>query len=116
MTDKTDSMVERVARATYDATVIDLHSPFWEDVSKPVKKIFRKRATAAIKAMQEPTEAMVEAGKQQGGFPTLFGNTWKAALTAALEEPAEGAEIKMPEITEAQRVCDAAAQSALEDQ
>ena len=90
-------IVERVARAIYDAAdptsgdcVAEalMHSPFvgdgGRDALEDVMAICRSAARAAILAMQEPTEAMVMAGEDAA--PPFGDHNPHAAWTAMVAE------------------------------
>lgn len=102
------SMIERVAKAVYDAedpTSGDfvaealLHSPYVGDGGRDYKKdlmeICRSAARAAIEAMRVPTDAMTEAGEdsEKVGFAAdgaLAELVWKVMIDAALNEDGKG--------------------------
>lgn len=79
-------MIERVARAMRDADY--RHGVLWEE--------YKPLARAAIKAMREPTEAMVEAGINAlcdceapvpiSGRREVVTAIYRAKIDAALEE------------------------------
>ena len=78
-------MVEKVARAICRASGFEpdhtdhLDRVFWT--------LYTQEARAAIKAMMEPTEKMIEAGDYQNKHAVLqIRATWFAMLTAALED------------------------------
>lgn len=85
-----ESMVERVARAIFDAcgkqsTVIVLP---WEAQDQDD---FRAIARAAIAAMREPTEAMLESVSALTMRDNTPGMDWRLMIDAALSEPQEDA-------------------------
>jgi hypothetical protein len=99
----TDTMRERVARAIYmswDASgTADLN---WDEIKQAAKPgegskpnqsyLFAMcQADAAIKAMREPTEAMVNAGYNVGYSPDPLpcDAVWKAMIDAAISEGKE---------------------------
>jgi hypothetical protein len=65
------TMIERAARAIADA----------QDVSEPFDN-YEEMARAAIAAMREPTEAMLEASPVSGPVSII----WQNMIDAALEE------------------------------
>lgn len=94
-----DDMVERVARAIYDAAdptsgdsvaTALMDSPFvgdgGRDILSDIMDICRSAARAAIEAMREPTEAMVLAGceRDDGADRTNADGVYRAMINAAL--------------------------------
>jgi hypothetical protein len=86
-------MVERVARALYairmeTADGAGLHEPYvWETDNNAYREHCLREARAAIEAMREPTEAMVEAGVSAETGKTLgdrVSNCYAAMIDAAL--------------------------------
>lgn len=80
-------MVERVAEAIWES---DTGYP-WRDAGVKEKQRAREDAQAAIKAMMEPTEAMIEAMPEThywGTCPSCGGSegAYKAMLKAALND------------------------------
>ena len=74
------TMIERVARAICDAT-----GEFsWDEEDEITRSEFRNEAIAAIEAMREPTEAMIEAGHWHSGSDA--GPCFTAMIDAALKE------------------------------
>lgn len=70
-------MIERVARAIAAAgTIVD-----WDEMSVACQEQFTKEARAAIAAMREPSETMVDAG-YQASPPVEY--IWQAMIDAAL--------------------------------
>jgi len=62
-----DSMVERVAKAIYQAdgfmlTMCETADESWAKDRDDVRERYRLKARAAIAAMREPTVAMIDAG------------------------------------------------------
>lgn len=81
-------MVERVARATYEARPYgDEHAGdlIWDRLEDGWKDRHRDMARAAIEAMREPTDAMVDAAYGRERTGTERGN-WRAMIDAALTE------------------------------
>ena len=76
------TMIERVARAIYrHQCELNHYADKWDEVNKPY---FIGFARAAIAAMREPSEEMVQAAvRTTGGFPKP---AWHAMIDAALEE------------------------------
>lgn len=81
-------VIERVARAiaeTGNGGDWDSRSFYQEEH----KEFHRKRARAAIEAMREPTEAMIDAVDLPGlaGDPEIvIAKAWRAMIDAALKE------------------------------
>jgi hypothetical protein len=73
-------MAERVAKALCDCSVL---KPKWEDLSRDQKRWYYRAAYAAIDAMREPTEKMLEAGPPE---PYMDASVWAAMMEAALPE------------------------------
>lgn len=69
------SKIEEVARA--------IGGDVWESCSDRMKEQFRAQARAAIEAMREPTEAMLDRGP---GEPYLDAEVWRKIVDAALAE------------------------------
>ena len=93
----TDSMIERVARAIAAVHIAEVKGTDCEPVvAERVESrwmSYREEARAAIAAMREPTEAMVDAGYACDGTTTYdataFCEThWRAMIDAALAEGA----------------------------
>jgi hypothetical protein len=81
-------MVDRVMQAALKAAYPRVPFERWTDVTQDD---WRHIARAAIKAMREPTAAMVEAGNVVGGFDAYRQewNTaaiWQSAIDAALKD------------------------------
>jgi len=104
----TDSMIETVARAAYERMIegIKTMHPIpgqefpdekWDGLAPELQQHWRDIARAAIAAMREPTEAMLEAGTTHGitayrctMTQLRHGDaeeTWWAMIDAALKEP-----------------------------
>lgn len=93
-------MVERVARALAAAEFYQFPETDkfieanWHQFAPELAERYRIRARAAIAAMREPTEVMVEAGYQPSGFePSDVGvshedasDLYQAMIDAALAE------------------------------
>ena len=83
-------MLERVTEAIWDAS----HDSFG-GVEVIVPRIAAARlARVAIAAMREPTEAMVDASREEGVHYNddargYVANEWRAMIDAAIAEPAE---------------------------
>lgn len=56
------NMVEKVARAINDALVPRFGAQNWQAIDENARNSFREQARAAIEAMREPTEEMLQAG------------------------------------------------------
>lgn len=60
------NMTEKVARAIYTDTRTRIpHYREWDDLNKLSQGIYLSLAKAAIKAMREPSEEMIEAGTKE---------------------------------------------------
>jgi len=70
----TDDMIERVARAIYAAECWDTAAPGF----------YQHAARAAIEAMREPTEVMLDAAMQFASCD--LKSEWQAMIEAALGE------------------------------
>lgn len=71
-------LVERVARA-----ISECDGPHWETFSPGIREEFYARARAAIVAMREPTEALLDAGDESylnGGYAV---DIWGAMIDVA---------------------------------
>ncbi len=76
-------MVERVARAI--ASVSPLHENNWSRMSPVAKELVTIQARAAIEAMREPTEFMIQAGGISRVYPSVYmGGAPEAAKRDAL--------------------------------
>lgn len=69
------SMIEKVARAMCEADNGAGYDARWD--------FYIPMAKAAIHAMRDPTEAMLDAGHSQTDFA---GDAWQSMIDAALEE------------------------------
>lgn len=87
----TDNMVERVARAICRAGICGPRDHIEAEVNRNWRK-FVLEARAAIAAMREPTEAMLDAGNSDGHDPDLH-QTYKNMIDAALSPPADDGEV-----------------------
>jgi hypothetical protein len=86
-------MIERVARAIHEAMDESLPPRLrqpWDELSVPAQGCMFIRARAAILAMREPTEAMVEAAGLEP--PSVAEIVWRDMLDAALKTPGEPCE------------------------
>ena len=84
-------MVERVARAAYEAMVSAAgEAPTWDSESETLRRDWRVTALAAIAAMGEPTAAMLATGElaeDAAGEPVGeigAGAAWSAMVEEAL--------------------------------
>ncbi len=80
-------MVERVAQAIWSARHPGLA---WTSVPCVIKRSYRSGARAAIQAMREPTEEMIQAAWAE----VLPGHVWRAMIDTALgadHDPAQHA-------------------------
>ena len=90
-------MVERVAEAIWEARVAD-SSPIsgcpsptaWASLPSIIKDVLTSQARAAIAAMREPTEAMVQIGYAASNahdhMPDDIRSAWSAMIDAALAD------------------------------
>ena len=78
-----NDMVEQVAKAIWNHRFPDMS---WESKSRSegIKDDYRMNARAAIAAMREPTEAMMQAGDRELGFPEDYRIAWQASIDEAL--------------------------------
>lgn len=87
-----ESMIERVARAMFDADATGypgISVPF-EGQSIGVQDRWLGLARAAIEAMREPTDAMVDAGVDHIGEGHYNGWAYTAMIDAAINEQVSG--------------------------
>lgn len=76
-------MIERVALALYrHQCELNHYADKWDEVNKPY---FTGFARAAIAAMREPTEEMMNAGWIEGMRPKAPREAWQAMIDAALK-------------------------------
>lgn len=90
-------MIERVARANYSAMkdiglLTFCSGQNLSDEEDHIQRLFDRMARAAIEAMREPTETMIEAGSSKGGFnheeaQDFTPIIWRAMIAAALPFP-----------------------------
>jgi len=80
------SMVERVARAIYEADDVWSEAFPWPNMGSPNQSAdeYRRIARAAIEAMREPTEAMVGAGWAEALAENANG-VWSDMIDEALK-------------------------------
>jgi hypothetical protein len=93
-------MVERVARAIFDASMISAgRTVLWDDdwPAEHTRNEARQCARAAIEAMKEPNTAMIDAGDLSVDFDPDSGssecntkNIWQAMISAALADKEPG--------------------------
>ncbi len=90
-----DELVERVAAAVWKAwRGPEELGAAWPDVSERSRRIGRAMALAAIAAMREPSEAMLDAARDWSGakYGKPIGDDaaigcWQAMIDEALKEP-----------------------------
>jgi hypothetical protein len=77
-------LVEKVARAMYETNQFVRG---WDHPKTAAMwhEIYRRKAIAALKAMREPTEAMVVAGVHHDNMGDMAGR-WQAMIDAAISE------------------------------
>lgn len=78
-------MVEKVARAIFDLASVDDVTLPWERVTEGNRELHREWARAAIRAMREPTEAMIAAGTKADWVGEIESRAGDAIL--ATERP-----------------------------
>ncbi len=90
---ETESMIERVARARCAEQGINPDAPFRNLVGDKQRIVnwqaWTGEARAAIEAMREPTDAMIDAGavaEGDGNLEAQARNLWAAMIDAALKE------------------------------
>ena len=85
-----NDMVEQVAKAIWNHRFPDMS---WESKSRSegIKADYRMNARAAIAAMREPSEKMIEAGIHAPPIPTMrafrahYSAAWQAMIDEALK-------------------------------
>lgn len=80
-------MIERVAMAMYSSTGLEFGlQEEWKDRHDKAKDEWRHLARAAIAAMREPTETMIDAGskEQRNILSKPIEGIWAAIIDAAL--------------------------------
>jgi hypothetical protein len=77
------SMIERVARALFDESCLDIS---YDSLHEAEREYWSRLATAAIAVMREPTEAMVRAGDRA----ECRDDIWPEMIDAALKEHVHG--------------------------
>ena len=86
--------IERAARAIYEAVQPEWH---WNDPEAELsRRMYRKNARAAIAALREPDDLMMQAGAEivrhigpdesEDTFLNDAANTWRLMVDAALAE------------------------------
>ncbi len=83
-----DSMIERVAKAIEGANITSSDGSHSMKFSTPweIADNYRRIARAAIEAMREPTEKMVDTGNECCDYFKHARQTWGAMIDAALSE------------------------------
>lgn len=84
------NMIERVARAIYEVSPFRDTAGEYDEQSEIYRRMCRLFAVAAIEAMREPTDGMIEAGVTADYGRSLgerVQNCHYAMIDAALEEP-----------------------------
>lgn len=81
-------MIERVAKAIFASDM--KWAPVLEHQFEENKIVYLKAARAAIEAMREPTEIMIEASNREwdGRMSHRSSGAWQAMIDAALVSPA----------------------------
>ena len=86
-------MVERVAKAIYEQQGANQggYALTFEQINEVRRQCFFLEAIAAIKAMREPTEAMIDASNREwdGRMSYRSSGAWQACIDAALPTPSE---------------------------
>lgn len=75
------NMIERVARAIRHSRNPTIF-PKWDDLDIKIKLMYYKEAKAAIEAMREPTEEMIELFNDHDWIDRY----WEPAIDAALKD------------------------------
>lgn len=85
MTDSPVSMIERVARALAE----QWNEPVWEGIDPGKRERFYGDAIAAIEAMREPTQAMLDTTKHPHCVETMddIYEVWVNMIDEALRPP-----------------------------
>lgn len=84
-------MVKRVSRAIRNDVMghQGKQSQTWETISERARQDWLRTGKAAIAAMREPTQAMIEAGAQAGASweseTEDFRESWRAQIDQALK-------------------------------
>jgi hypothetical protein len=84
-------MIERVAKAIWDQERKQPdcgHRPDWEVLNVTAADAYRAKAKAAIEAMREPTDQMIDDGYEAGGYtpdPSDVPAAFRAMIDAALK-------------------------------
>lgn len=89
MADTRGDMVERVARAIYERNSKRTNYVWPDDVYPAIRNRCLRDARAAIEAMREPTEEMVNAGAVAEGDTNLEAQArslWEAMIDAILKD------------------------------
>lgn len=81
-----NEMIERVARALYEASDPDSDCPIFDDLSAAWKWRYCYQAAKAVAAMREPTENMRYQGWKVTRRNTLLAEVWRAMIDAALKD------------------------------
>lgn len=92
----TESMIERVAKAIWQAELVHHFNVTFEDLIESEKEQFLQYARAAIEVMREPTDRMLEAGWPHTADPCWkedVARAWDAMINAALQWPAGSADM-----------------------
>jgi hypothetical protein len=76
------TMIERVARATHNHS--REHANSWDELLPYYHNKYRQDARAAIAAMREPTEAMINAGDRTD-HDVEAATVWQAMIDEALK-------------------------------
>lgn len=84
----TESMLERVARAIYETepfgTTAHGHPIAWSSVAESQKDGFLLKARAAVEAVREPTDAVLNAGYEAEPTGAAILPSWEAMIDAIL--------------------------------
>lgn len=80
-------MIEKVARATYNKFMegVEDLEPSWDELPEDHQFRLKEAAKAAIEAMREPTEEMIEPFKSTASNEYIL-RCWSDMIDAALKE------------------------------
>lgn len=79
---ESEKQIERVARAMFYSGGTFLPGA-WDLTSEVTRHHNRNKARAAIEAMRDPTEAVLEAGPPE---PYMDADVWRSMIDAALKD------------------------------
>ena len=83
------TMREKMARAMFDAGAKRMNSKkTWDTCEQSYRDLMFAEVDAALDALMNPTDAMIDAGMNVGMIPACYGEVeahWKAMIGAAKE-------------------------------